>query len=73
MRSVGYRQLWAHLAGGYDWNEARRKALAATRQLAKRQMTWLRSDPPRVALPAFAASLERRLHACVTQQLDEWS
>jgi tRNA dimethylallyltransferase len=45
MRAVGYRQLWGFLAGEFDWPEARRRALAATRQLAKRQLTWLRSEP----------------------------
>ncbi len=43
MRAVGYRQLWAHLAGEYDLTEAVRRGVAATRQLAKRQLTWLRS------------------------------
>ena len=44
MRAVGYRQLWGYLNGEFDWPEARRRALAATRQLAKRQMTWIRSE-----------------------------
>lgn len=44
MRAVGYRQLWRHLAGECDLSEAQDSALAATRQLAKRQLTWLRSD-----------------------------
>ena len=44
MRSVGYRQIWAHLAGEYDLDEGRYRALVATRQLAKRQITWLRSE-----------------------------
>lgn len=44
MRSVGYRQLWAHLDGACDLETAARKALYATRQLAKRQITWLRSE-----------------------------
>ena len=44
MRSVGYRQIWAHLAGEYDLEEGRYRALVATRQLAKRQITWLRSE-----------------------------
>ncbi|HXZ60850.1 MAG TPA: tRNA (adenosine(37)-N6)-dimethylallyltransferase MiaA [Steroidobacteraceae bacterium] len=44
MRAVGYRQLWAHLEGQYDLPEAQRRALAATRQLAKRQLTWMRAD-----------------------------
>jgi tRNA dimethylallyltransferase len=45
IRAVGYRQLWAHLAGGYSFETAVARAQAATRQLAKRQMTWLRSMP----------------------------
>ena len=45
MRSVGYRQLWAYLDGAMGRTEMREKALAATRQLAKRQFTWLRSEP----------------------------
>ena len=44
MRAVGYRQLWAHLAGECPVEEAVRRAIAATRQLAKRQLTWLRAD-----------------------------
>jgi len=44
MRAVGYRQVWSHLAGEYDLETARERALAATRQLAKRQITWLRSE-----------------------------
>jgi tRNA dimethylallyltransferase len=43
MRAVGYRQLWAHLDGAYNLSEAVRRGVAATRQLAKRQITWLRS------------------------------
>jgi tRNA dimethylallyltransferase len=43
IRAVGYRQLWAHLAGGYPLDTAVTRAQAATRQLAKRQLTWLRS------------------------------
>jgi tRNA dimethylallyltransferase len=42
MRAVGYRQLWRHLAGQCALDEARTQAIAATRQLAKRQLTWLR-------------------------------
>jgi tRNA dimethylallyltransferase len=44
MRAVGYRQFWSHLAGECTFEEARSRALAATRQLAKRQITWLRSE-----------------------------
>ena len=45
MRSVGYRQFWQYLAGDLSRDEARDRALFATRQLAKRQLTWLRSEP----------------------------
>src|SRR5688572_19868351 len=41
MRAVGYRQLWGHLDGRYGLAEARAKAIVATRQYAKRQLTWL--------------------------------
>jgi tRNA dimethylallyltransferase len=44
LRAVGYRQIWRYLAGDIAWDEARRTAIVATRQLAKRQMTWLRSE-----------------------------
>ena len=59
MKAVGYRQVWRHLEGAIDFDTMREQALAATRQLAKRQLTWLRSwqgahwldsnDPRRVA------------------------
>jgi tRNA dimethylallyltransferase len=57
MRAVGYRQLWAHLDGEYDWPEARRRAVVATRQYAKRQLTWLRGDTEHEEWPAFGPHL----------------
>ena len=45
IRAVGYRQLWQHLAGECTLDEAVEKGIAATRQLAKRQLTWLRKWP----------------------------
>jgi tRNA dimethylallyltransferase len=45
IRAVGYRQVWEHLDGEYGFDEMAQRALAATRQLAKRQLTWLRSWP----------------------------
>jgi tRNA dimethylallyltransferase len=42
IRCVGYRQMWQHLDGEYDFYEMCEKSIAATRQLAKRQLTWLR-------------------------------
>ncbi len=43
MRCVGYRQMWQYLSGEFDLEQARYRAVVATRQLAKRQFTWLRS------------------------------
>ena len=45
MRAVGYRQVWRHLDGDLDHDAMRSQAVAATRQLARRQATWLRSWP----------------------------
>ena len=45
MRAVGYRQMWGHILGEYDLARAREMCIAATRQLAKRQLTWLRKWP----------------------------
>jgi tRNA dimethylallyltransferase len=45
MRSVGYRQAWEHLEGAYGQDALRERGIAATRQLAKRQLTWLRRWP----------------------------
>ena len=42
IRAVGYRQIWSHLSGEYSLENAINKGIAATRQLAKRQITWLR-------------------------------
>jgi tRNA dimethylallyltransferase len=42
IRCVGYRQMWQYLDGDYDFSEMIAKSVAATRQLAKRQLTWLR-------------------------------
>ncbi|MES9897865.1 MAG: tRNA (adenosine(37)-N6)-dimethylallyltransferase MiaA [Sedimenticola sp.] len=45
MRSVGYRQMLKYLLGEWDWETMKERGIIATRQLAKRQFTWLRSDP----------------------------
>lgn len=64
MRAVGYRQIWSYLAGDYDYETMREKAITATAQLAKRQMTWLRSedqcnfiDPEQVNVPKVLKNL----------------
>jgi tRNA dimethylallyltransferase len=47
MRCVGYRQAWEALDGDFPLDEVRERGIAATRQLAKRQLTWLRGLPQR--------------------------
>jgi tRNA dimethylallyltransferase len=49
MRCVGYRQAWEYLDGRIDQSVLRAKGIAATRQLAKRQFTWLRA----MTVPVF--------------------
>lgn len=53
IRSVGYRQVWEYLDGQTDWEQMRYKALAATRQLGKRQLTWLRAISGRNTFDPF--------------------
>ena len=60
MRAVGYRQAWAHLDGATDDATFRAQSIAATRQLAKRQLTWLRGMPGRVVVDCCAAAATER-------------
>jgi tRNA dimethylallyltransferase len=57
MRCVGYRQAWQYLEGEISEAELLDKGIAATRQLAKRQLTWLRSMPDNVELDCLAPNL----------------
>jgi tRNA dimethylallyltransferase len=59
MRCVGYRQAWDYLEGEYGKAELRDKGIAATRQLAKRQLTWLRSLPGLEPADRLAAALSQ--------------
>ena len=54
VRCVGYRQIWDYLEGQASLEEAVERAIAATRQLAKRQLTWLRSQPERMVIDCLA-------------------
>jgi tRNA dimethylallyltransferase len=65
MRCVGYRQAWGHLDGAYDRATLRERGIVATRQLAKRQLTWLRSLPEVEPFPD-PDRLAARLRACAT-------
>lgn len=69
MRAVGYRQAWAHLDGDISLDELRETGIAATRQLAKRQLTWLRSWPDAVALDCLAEDLEVQATTLVARYL----
>ncbi|MDO9387703.1 MAG: tRNA (adenosine(37)-N6)-dimethylallyltransferase MiaA [Thiobacillus sp.] len=69
MRAVGYRQAWAYLDGDIDMKALREQGLAATRQLAKRQLTWLRSWPDAVVLDCLAEDLETQATALVARHL----
>ncbi len=70
MRCVGYRQTWEYLDGAYDFETLHEKGIAATRQLAKRQLTWLRSMQERIVIDCLSSSapslalaqISRRLH-----------
>ena len=57
MRCVGYRQAWELLDGRVTLTQMREMSLAATRQLAKRQLTWLRSMPQRLSIACESANL----------------
>ncbi len=54
MRAVGYRQVWRHLDGETTRAQMIDEAVAATRQLAKRQLTWLRKQPPGQAVDCLS-------------------
>ena len=60
MRCVGYRQVWDVLEGAQSADDLRARGIAATRQLAKRQLTWLRSTPA-TTLDCLAAGLPRKI------------
>ena len=65
MRSVGYRQAWAYLEGQTDFAAFRAAGIAATRQLAKRQITWLRSMRGATLIDPFDADAYERVRAAV--------
>ncbi len=62
IRTVGYRQIWEYLTKEINYSEMTKKAIAATRQLAKRQITWLRSYP---GLHAFDGANPLNARKCV--------
>lgn len=71
MRCVGYRQVWQYLNGDYDLAALREKGIAATRQLAKRQLTWLRGMDDIVEFDCLEKNLARGVLAYVKDRLAE--
>jgi tRNA dimethylallyltransferase len=69
MRCVGYRQTWEALAAG-DLSELPERGVAATRQLAKRQLTWLRSMPQRERVACDAADASAQVVALATRWVE---
>ncbi|MEM5364615.1 tRNA (adenosine(37)-N6)-dimethylallyltransferase MiaA [Paraburkholderia azotifigens] len=57
MRCVGYRQAWEYLDGAIDYDTMRDKGVFATRQLCKRQLTWLRAMPERIVVDCCAGDV----------------
>ena len=57
MRCVGYRQAWQFIEGEIDQAQLLETGIAATRQLAKRQLTWLRSMPDNIVIDCLAHNL----------------
>ena len=62
LRAVGYRQLWQHLEGQYPYSVAVDRGIAATRQFAKRQLTWLRNETADRYDPEDPRLLDKVLH-----------
>jgi tRNA dimethylallyltransferase len=69
MRCVGYRQAWEYLDGAYDRASLRDKGIAATRQLAKRQLTWLRAMPERIVIDCLAPDAAHQVRQQVISAL----
>jgi len=71
VRAVGYRQVWAYLEGEYDEQQMHEKAVIATRQLAKRQLTWLRKEQGAVWFECSAAGVVAEVEQFVERQLHQ--
>ncbi len=65
MRCVGYRQAWEYLEGEIDKEQFLEKGIIATRQLAKRQLTWLRSMPENIAIDCLEKDLAERVESAI--------
>ncbi len=70
MRCVGYRQVWGYLEGECRRDEMRDRSVFATRQLAKRQLTWLRGMQDIIQVEPYAPDASQRVFSMVTAELD---
>jgi tRNA dimethylallyltransferase len=70
MRCVGYRQAWDHISGKISLEELREQGIAATRQLAKRQLTWLRSAEEFTEFDCLAENVGDRVLEYIRQELE---
>lgn len=71
VRAVGYRQVWAYLENKYDERQMHEKAVIATRQLAKRQLTWLRKEQDATWFECSAAGVLAEVERFVARQLHQ--
>lgn len=71
IRAVGYRQAWSYLAGEYDHDTFVEKAIIATRQMAKRQITWLRAQDDGIWFDSGAGLPEVAVKQYLTEQVSE--
>ncbi|MDY0308830.1 MAG: tRNA (adenosine(37)-N6)-dimethylallyltransferase MiaA [Castellaniella sp.] len=69
IRCVGYRQIWDHLDGRVSLDQAIEQAIAATRQLAKRQITWLRALPGRKTVDCLSDRVAEQVAAACEPML----
>jgi tRNA dimethylallyltransferase len=69
MRCVGYRQAWQHIEGEFDRGELRDRGIFATRQLAKRQLTWLRSTKDMQTFDCFSEDIDKQIVSALRDDL----
>ena len=69
IRCVGYRQAWEYLDGTIDYAAIRETGIIATRQLCKRQLTWLRAMPERIVVDCCATDAAQQLQAKVLAKI----
>lgn len=69
IRCVGYRQAWEYLDGTIDYTAMRETGIIATRQLCKRQLTWLRAMPERIVVDCCAADAAQQLQVQVLAKI----